>query len=132
LNQFFKDRQKDDNEFWLIDVSALMKTKRKEEKFAKLQNLKVDLDDNVFFYFYENDSFNTISILEVYKIDYNYNLIILQFGNWSDQTGLNLISNEPKWVRRNDLKVTSFTYLVLLVDLLYRCPIHDIKFRGAC
>jgi hypothetical protein len=104
LNKFFKDRQKQDNEFWLIDVSALTTT-REEEKISKLQNLKVDLDDNVFFYFYENDSFNTISISEVYKIDYNYNLTILQYGNWSDQMGLTLISNEPKWVRRDDLKV---------------------------
>jgi hypothetical protein len=106
LNSFFNDRQKIDTEFWLIDVSALTTT------FAKLQNLKLDFDDNVFFYFYENYHYNTISILEVYKIGYNSNLTILQFGNWSDQMGLTVISNEPKWVRRDDLKVTCFTYRV--------------------
>jgi hypothetical protein len=90
----------------LIALSALTTTE--EEAFEKLQNLRLDFDDNVFFYFYKKDF--SISILEAYKIGYNSNLTVLQFGNWSDQTGLTVTSNEPKWVRRDDLKVTCFTY----------------------
>ena len=68
-----------------------------------LKNLIVDLDDDLYT-FSSSEHDQLIKINEVYKIRPETEFIILPYGNFTNQLGLQLSSIE-KWTRRKDLRV---------------------------
>jgi hypothetical protein len=100
LQKIFNSRLRTSVQVWLIDVSALESTDNfKHDLMAQ----PFDLNDDVFLYSHDIES-NTFHIWEVYKIDPNCELIILNHGNWSASDGLKL-TKDKKLKRRRDLQV---------------------------
>ena len=68
-----------------------------------LDTLPLDVDDDIFlFMFIEN---NSARIWEMYKLAPEKDLIVNDFGNWTEGIGLKL-TNLEKWQRRGDLSVS--------------------------
>ena len=114
IKDMLGNRQRSDKEFYLIDIGNRNQIQAKQD----FSDLKVDLDDEVYFYSYKNQSgtnktgmvespFTEIQIYEVYKIMDGMPIIILEFANWTQQTQLQL-SDVEKCKRRRDLKVIKF------------------------
>ena len=104
MNNFiamYNSRSRANREFWLLDESPL-----KNDVFSELlKNLIVDLDDDFYTYF-SSDNDPKININEVYKIRQNSEFIILPYGIFTNELGLELSTTE-KWTRRKDLRVSN-------------------------
>lgn len=97
----YNSRSRANREFWLLDESPL-----KNDVFSELlKNLIVDLDDDFYTYF-SSDNHPKITINEVYKIRQNSEFIILPYGIFTNELGLELSTTE-KWTRRKDLRVSN-------------------------
>ena len=92
-------REKWNHEYWLLH-SAFVGAKY-------LQNLKLDLDDDLYLYNYKEDK--SIDIWEFYEIHATCPKKLNYYGSWSSKNGLN-IPNTEKWDRRKNLQVTYYTF----------------------
>ena len=92
-------REKWNHEYWLLDSS------RAGHKY--LQNLKLDLDDDLYIYDYKEGK--SIKIYEFYEIHATRPKKLNYYGNWNSKNGLN-IPNQEKWDRRKNLQVSYFTF----------------------
>ena len=99
LQDIFSKRSKMSKEFWLVNVSNVKKINK------QLHDLNIDLDDDLYFY-EQNSEEKSVQMWEVYRIHQGFPVKILQYGNWSDENGMQL-ENQFKWKRRNDLEVLS-------------------------
>ena len=98
-----KERTRRDKEFWFIDISALQDIDNASSMLNVLDTLPLDVDDDIFlFMFIENDS---ARIWEMYKLASEKDLIVKDFGSWTEEIGLKL-TNLEKWHRRGDLSVS--------------------------
>ena len=98
-----KERTRKDKEFWFIDISALQNIDNASSMMNMLDTLPLDVDDDIFlFMFIEN---NSARIWEMYKLAPEKDLILKDFGNWTEEIGLKL-TNLEKWQRRGDLSVS--------------------------
>ena len=80
-------RKNSNDEYWLLDVSNWSSV---NNAIKRLQNLKLDLDDDLYLYFSTENALNVIDkkqfmIWEYYEIHYSRPRKILQYGNWSEQ-----------------------------------------------
>ena len=99
LENHMKTRLRTNEEFWLIDISALESI---ENAKMMLNNLYLDIDDDIFlFMFKDNDS---AYLWEIYKLVPEQNLIARELGKWTSEKGMDMASLE-KWKRRGDLTV---------------------------
>ena len=119
LQQFidmFNNRTRTRREFWLVHLDLGL-TLSDFDKASVSQKIQVDLDDDLFVTYYDNDEF--LQIDEVYKIrpEADFELIILPYGNYTSGTGL-VLNQYEKWVRRRDLKGVLLK-TVALVDKPY-------------
>ena len=96
--QIYSGRQRDDHEFWLFDVSSW---KTLEDIVALMKLMPLDLDDDLYFYSFEEKE--DISIWEFYEIHQSRPRKIFEYGRWNKVSGLLLVP-ETKWVRRKDLE----------------------------
>ena len=112
IKDMIGNRQRSDKEFYLVDIGNRNRTQTEQDFY----DLEVDLDDEVYFYSYKNQSGTNITgmaeslnkelqIYEVYTIMDGMPIIILEFANWTEQTRLQL-SDVEKCKRRRDLKVS--------------------------
>ena len=97
LQDIFSKRSKMSKEFWLVNVSNVKKINK------QLHDLDIDLDDDLYFY-EQNSEKKSVQMWEVYRIHQGFPVKILQYGNWSDENGMQL-ENQFKWKRRNNLEV---------------------------
>ena len=104
-------------EYWLVDVSYWNDI---EEVYEEFQNLKLDLNDDL--YLYQKNS-NIFVLWEMYQIHQNIPKKILKYGKWSIEKGL-IIENKSKWDRRKNLEVCR----VALANL----PLFTLKYRQIC
>ena len=113
LDNKMKKRTRKDKEFWFIDISALQNIDNASSMMNMLDTLLLDVDDDRFlFMFIEN---NSARIWEMYKLAPEKDLIVKDFGNWTEEIGLKL-TNLEKWQRRGDLFVS--IVLSLKVEIL--------------
>ena len=98
-----KERTRRDKEYWFIDISAFQNVANAS---SMLNTLPLDIDDDLFlFIFIENDF---ARIWEIYKLAPEKDIIIKDFGSWTQETGLKS-TNLGKWQRRKDLSVSILT-----------------------
>ena len=103
LDNKMKERTRRDKEFWFIDISALQDIDNASSMLNVLDTLPLDVDDDIFlFMFIENDY---ARIWEMYKLASEKDLIVKDFGSWTEEIGLKL-TNLEKWHRRGDLSVS--------------------------
>ena len=103
LDNKMKERTRKDKGFWFIDISALQNIDNASLMMNMLDTLPLDVDDDIFlFMFIEN---NSARIWEMYKLAPEKDLIVNDFGNWTEEIGLKL-TNLEKWQRRGDLSVS--------------------------
>ena len=90
-------------EHWILDVSDL---KSIDDSIGYLQNLKLDLDDDLFLLNYgTNDKqFSDVNIWEYYEIHSSLSRKVIFLGDWNSAYGLN-ITKVNKWTRRTNLEV---------------------------
>ncbi len=101
LEAMLGERTRLNTDFWLIDISLWKSVKNAS---SILKGLKLDLDDDVYFYMF-NKTKTSMEIWEVYKIHENQSeLSVLPYNEWSAEIGF-YRRPEDKWVRRRDLKV---------------------------
>ena len=94
----FNQRKRNNKEYWLLDISSLS-TIKKEIKDT-LNNLKLDLDDDLFWFEYSSQG---IELYEVYRIHVDFDITVNSFGSWSIDKGL----TSPiygKWIRRKNMQ----------------------------
>jgi hypothetical protein len=101
LENLLRSRTRLSQEIWLIDITALNYINVAAEKMS---HFPLDLNDDIFFVKYEPTSYNIINIWEVYKIHPSLDLVIMEYGNWTESRGLSC-TKVPKWIRRKDLQV---------------------------
>ena len=75
---WFNQRKRNNKEYWLLDISSLS-TIKKEIK-ETLNNLKLDLDDDLFWFEYSSQG---IELYEVYRIHLDFDITVNAFGSWS-------------------------------------------------
>ena len=100
-----KERTRKDKEFWFIDISALQNIDNASSMMNILDALPLDIDDDIFLYMFIEK--NSARIWEMYKLAPEKDLIVKDFGNWTEEIGLKL-TNLEKWQRRGDLSVSIF------------------------
>ena len=96
--EWFNQRKRNNKEYWLLDISSLS-TIKKEIK-ETLNNLKLDLDDDLFWFEYSSQG---IELYEVYRIHLDFDITVNAFGSWSIDKGL----TSPiygKWIRRKNMQ----------------------------
>ena len=92
---WFNQRKRINKEYWLLDITSLNTKAR-----SRLDNLKLDLDDDLFWFAYSNKG---IELFEVYRIHDDFGITVKPFGSWSADNGL----TSPmygKWIRRKNMQ----------------------------
>ena len=100
LENKMKERTRRDKEFWFVDISALQNVANSS---SLLSTLTLDVDDDMFLFMFIEKDF--ARIWEMYKLAPEKDLIVNDFGNWTEGIGLKL-TNLEKWQRRGDLSVS--------------------------
>jgi len=72
-------------------------------------SLKLDLNDQLYFYTLENESIN---IFETYKIDGSQKSTVFEFGKFMPQSRKLEFNKDSFWKRRADLMVNLFKYKI--------------------
>ena len=106
--QIYSNRQRDDHEFWLLDISSWNAL---EDVTKQLENMPLDLDDDLYFYSFGNNT-EDMKILEFYEIHFSRPRKMFDYGIWNKIDGLSLVPN-TKWVRRRDLEGINLRTLTL-------------------
>ena len=98
----YNRRTRTSREYWLVHLDSDMPFEDFNQALSS-QGIHVDLDDDLFVTYYDNEEF--LQIKELYKIrpEADFKLIILPYGNYTRETGLVLDPFE-KWARRRDLQ----------------------------
>ena len=104
--QAFSSRTRTDSEFWILDATQLINNKGIQGILDELEDLKLDLDDDLFLMKYENNE-NFLQLFEFYEIHPTVPRQFLPYGNWDSENGLTLPEN-GKWDRRRNLQVLIF------------------------
>ena len=104
--QIYSNRQRDDHEFWLLDVSSWNAL---EDVIKLLEYMPLDLDDDLYFYSYSSEE---IKIWEFYEIHSSRPRKLFEYGTWNDIEELSLVPY-TKWVRRRDLEGINLRTLTL-------------------
>ena len=130
--ELFDQRERTNKEYWLLDITSL--SALKAETKDRLDNLKLDFDDDLYWFEYSNKG---IELYEVYRIHEDFDITVKPYGSWSNDTGLTLpVYN--KWVRHKDmqgatLKVMLKEYppyineMILLLDIYLECVQNMFK-----
>ena len=122
---WINQRERANKEFWLLDITALNKIK--ETTNEKLQKLKLDLDDDVFWYAYSNRG---IELYEVYRIHEDFDIKVVPFGSWTIEDG---VSSPPhgKWIRRKNMEGANIKIVTELAEpyITEMIPIGPDKFE---
>ena len=101
LTALLRIRTRIDQEFWLVDITPW---KTVENAAQALKDLKVDIDDNLYWYIPSPD-LTSILIWEAYRISPSQKgLTVLYFNTWTSTAGFQDII-EDKWTRRRNLQV---------------------------
>ena len=93
--EWFNQRKRTNREYWVLDTTSLNK-----ETKDKLNNLKLDLDDDLFWFEYSSQG---IEIYEVYRIHDDFDITVNSFGSWSIDKGL-ISPIYGKWIRRKNMQ----------------------------
>jgi hypothetical protein len=101
LQNLLSSRTRLSQEIWLIDITALNYI---NVAFEKMSAFPLDINDDIFFFKYDPTSYSIIDIWEVYKIHPSLDLVVMEYGNWTESGGLSS-TNVEKWNRRKDLQV---------------------------
>ena len=96
--ELFNQRERTNKEYWLLDVTWL--STLKAETKDRLDNLKLDFDDDLLWFKYTNKG---IELYEVYRIHEDFDITVKPYGSWSNDTGLTLPMYN-KWIRRKDMQ----------------------------
>ena len=96
--ELFAQRERTNKEYWLLDITSL--SALKAETKDRLDNLKLDFDDDLFWFEYSNKG---IELYEVYRIHEDFDITVKPYGSWSIDTGLTLPMYN-KWIRRKDMQ----------------------------
>ena len=89
-------------EHWILDVSG---SKSIDDSIGCLEDLKLDLDDDLFLLTYSNNKQSSdLNIWEYYEIHSSLSRKIIFLGEWNSIYGLN-ITKIDKWTRRTNLEV---------------------------
>ena len=94
----FDQRERTNQEYWLLDITSLSRIKA--ETKDRLDNLKLDFDDDLFWFAYTKKG---IEIYEAYRIHEDFGITVKPYGSWSIENGLTL-PKENKWIRRKDMQ----------------------------
>ena len=94
----FSQRERTNTEYWLLDITSLSKIKA--ETKDSLDNLKLDFDDDLFWFAYSNKG---IELYEAYRIHEDFGITVKPYGSWSIDNGLTLPMHN-KWIRRKDMQ----------------------------
>ena len=104
LVHLYSMRNRTNHDIWLLDASTLAnKDINQMNVESELTELQLDLDDD-FYLFHDSTDIGTIKLFEIYGIHEILPKIILPYGFWNMNSGLDLI-NSGKWDRRKNLKV---------------------------
>ena len=104
LDSYFKKRKRTDGAKWLINVPSskyVSLSTFNENIKESFNNLKLDLDDDV--YFYHSNTDQTIDISEAYKVSEEFEITVQKFGSWSQSNGFKISEPIKAW-RRRDLQ----------------------------
>ena len=96
--ELFAQRERTNKEYWLLDITSL--SALKAETKDRLDNLKLDFDDDLFWFEYSNKG---IELYEAYRIHEDFDITVKPYGSWSIDTGLTLPMYN-KWIRRKDMQ----------------------------
>ena len=90
-------------EHWILDVTG---SKSIDDYMRNLENLKLDLDDDLFLLTYSRNykQYSKLNIWEYYEIHSSLARKVNFLGYWSSSNGLN-ITKIDKWTRRTNLEV---------------------------
>ena len=99
----FSSRERTDSEFWILEATQLINDRGIRGIFDELKDLKLDLDDDLFFMKYEKNK-NSLQLFEFYEIHPTVPRQMLPYGNWDPGNGLTLTEG-VKWDRRRNLQV---------------------------
>ena len=105
--EWFNQRKRTNKEYWLLDITFLNR-----ERNEKLQKLKLDLDDDVFWFAF---STRGIELYEVYRIHKDFDIKIIPFGFWTIKNGLSVPSN-GKWQRRKNMEGVNINVVTELAE----------------
>ncbi len=64
----------------------------------------MDIDDQVYFYVAEEEGSDSLTLLETYKVTPVTPAIVLNYGLWNGERGLE-VSDLNIWQRRRDMRV---------------------------
>ena len=103
FQKIYSERPKNDDSYWLFDVSSYISLENWENIF---QSLEVNLNEDLYLYSFTNETKQQVLIWECYQVHQTKPKKIVPYGTWSQQNGLNINSND-KWIRRKDLEVYS-------------------------
>ena len=122
---WFNQRTRTNKEFWLLDITSLNKINKSTND--KLQKLKLDLDDDLFWYAYSNRG---IELYEVYRIHDEFDIKVVPFGFWTIDNGMSS-PTDGKWRRRRNMeganiKVVTELYAPYITQMI---PIGPDKFE---
>ena len=101
FQKIYSERPRNDNSFWLFDISSYISLENWQKHF---QSLNVNLNEDLYLYYFENTTKPKVLIWECYRVHPTMSMKIVPYGTWSKQNGLSINSNE-KWIRRKDLEV---------------------------
>ena len=98
-------------EVWLLDVSAWS---TQCHAVKSIEKVSLDFDDDFFLYKMKSLQYEIIFIelWEQYEIHGTIPRKLLHYGNWTNDNGLKLVTEE-KWTRRKDLNGINFRVLSL-------------------
>ena len=88
-------------ERWILDVSS---SKSIYDSIKYLQDMKLDLDDDLFLLMYNNDKQSSVNIWEYYEIHSSLSRKVTFLGDWNSADGLDMTKID-KWTRRTNLEV---------------------------
>ena len=110
LSSLIKARTRQNQEYWLIDISSIDSIETAE---LLLDILNMDVDDDIFVVKFDEKTLEA-DIWEIYKLSFAQPLIKKYIGLWSETDGLNMTTLE-KYQRRGDLMVNK--YLVISIKM---------------
>ena len=99
----FSSRERTDSEFWILEATQLMNNRGIRGLIDELNDLKLDLDDDLFLMKYIKNK-NSLQLFEFYEIHPTVPRQMLPYGNWDPGNGLTL-TESVKWDRRRNLQV---------------------------
>ena len=101
--QAFSSRKRTDSEYWILEATQLINERGIQAIFDEMKDLKIDLDDDLFFMEYEKNK-KSLHLFEFYEIHPTVPWQILPYETWDFENGFTL-PEHGKWYRRRNLQV---------------------------